>query len=79
MKPQLVPATRAFINHKDKILIIRESDKYKEGTNTNLYDTPGGRMKPGQNLHDNLLREVKEESGLDVEIGKPFFAQHLGR
>ena len=27
----------------------------------------------GQNFKESLLREVKEETGLKVEIGKPFF------
>ena len=30
-------------------------------------------MKPGQRFDESLLREIKEETGLDVKIGRPFF------
>ncbi|MEI7621586.1 MAG: NUDIX domain-containing protein [Candidatus Moraniibacteriota bacterium] len=34
------------------------------------YDFPGGGIKLGENFKDALIREVKEETGLEVEIGK---------
>lgn len=73
MEPKLFVATKAFIVHEGKILILREASAYLEGTNTSKYDIVGGRLKPGERFDDSLLREVKEETGLDVEIGKPFF------
>ena len=30
-------------------------------------------MKPGERFYESLLREVKEETNLDIKIGKPFF------
>ena len=33
------------------------------------YDFPGGGKEPGEMLRDTLIREVKEETGLDVEQG----------
>lgn len=66
-------ATKAFISYKNKILIIRESSKYKEGTHNGEFDVVGGRIKTGEKFEDSLLREIKEETGLDVKIGKPFF------
>ncbi len=73
MKFKLFTATKAFINHKGKILILRESAKYEDGANENKYDVPGGRVIPGQRFDESLRREIKEETGLEVEIGKPFF------
>jgi 8-oxo-dGTP diphosphatase len=70
---RLFVATKAFIIHQDKILILRESSKYKDGSNSAKFDAVGGRIEPGQNFRESLLREVKEETGLDIEIGKPFF------
>jgi XTP/dITP diphosphohydrolase len=34
------------------------------------WELPGGRMEYGEELEENLLREVKEETGYDVEVVK---------
>ncbi|MCX6785665.1 MAG: NUDIX domain-containing protein [Candidatus Komeilibacteria bacterium] len=73
MNIKLFLATKAFIKHRGKILIIKESSNYQEGTNAGKFDVPGGRIKPGQNFAESLLREIKEETGLEVKIGQPFF------
>ena len=66
-------ATKAFINNKGKILILRESSEYSDGTNSGRYDIAGGRVEPGQRFDESLLREIKEETGLSVKLGKPFY------
>ena len=71
--PKLFVATKAFIVHNGKILVLRESGQYQDGSNSGKYDVVGGRIKPGQHFKESLLREIKEETGLDVTIGKPFF------
>ena len=73
MDIKLFVATKAFINYKGKILILRESSKYEDGSNAAKFDVVGGRMQPGQRFDESLLREIKEETGLAVKIGKPFF------
>lgn len=73
MIPKIFVATKAFITHAGKILVLRESSKYEAGTNTNKFDVVGGRVEPGEKWSDCLLREIKEETGLSVKIGKPFF------
>jgi 8-oxo-dGTP diphosphatase len=65
-------AMRAFIEYGGKVLLIRESGEYKEGANQGKYDSVGGRVKIGQSWNESLLREIKEETGLDVEVGNPF-------
>ena len=65
-------ATRAMIEHKGKVLVIRESNKYADGTHEGQYDLIGGRLGMGEEIHSALLREVLEESGLHVTIGEPF-------
>ena len=66
-------AAKAFIVKKGKVLILRESTKYSEGTNAGRWDFPGGRLKPGENFIEALRRETKEECGLEVEVGKPIY------
>jgi 8-oxo-dGTP diphosphatase len=73
MEPKLFVATKAFIKYKGKILILRESSKYTDGANSGKYDVVGGRIKPGQRFDESLLREINEETGLEVKIGRPFF------
>ncbi len=76
---KLFVATKALINHGGKILILRESNQYTEGTNAGFFDVVGGRMIPGERWDECLMREIKEETGLDVKIGQPFFVSEWRR
>lgn len=73
MIDKLFVATKAFIICDGEILLLRESSIYKDSVHTGKLDVPGGRVEVGQKFDESLLREVKEETGLDVEIGKSFF------
>jgi 8-oxo-dGTP diphosphatase len=73
MKPRMFVATKAFILFQGKVLILRESTKYTDGTNASKYDVVGGRVEPGERFDSSLLREIKEETGLEVKVGRPFF------
>lgn len=67
-------ATKALIvNPEQQILILREADTYKEGTNVGRYHLPGGRLNPGEAFMDGLKREVAEETGLTIKIGRPIY------
>ncbi len=70
---KLFVATKSLITYQGKVLILRESTKYTDGSNVGKYDVVGGRVKPGQEFDESLKREVAEETGLTVEIGKPFY------
>lgn len=60
-------AVKAFVaNEQDEILLIqrsRLSKHFKE-----KWDLPGGKVDAGESFHAALIREVKEETGLDVEL-----------
>jgi 8-oxo-dGTP diphosphatase len=67
-------ATKALIvDDKGRLLILREASTYQEGTNVGRYHFPGGRLNPGEAFLDGLTREVDEETGLKIEIGKPIY------
>ncbi len=58
----LVPAASAVvINNEGKILLHRRSDN-------DLWALPGGAMEIGESISETVVREVKEETGLDVVI-----------
>ncbi|HSX08456.1 MAG TPA: NUDIX domain-containing protein [Candidatus Saccharimonadales bacterium] len=67
-------ACKAVIEYTSKVLILREASTYIEGTNGGRYHLPGGRIEPGEPYKDGLAREVLEETGLQVTLGKPLYA-----
>ena len=60
-------ATKAIIYNPKlgKYLVLKKS--HTEEINPDTYDLPGGRIKFGEKLEEAVVREAKEETGLDVE------------
>lgn len=50
-----------IVNAAGRILLEKRSD-------SGLWGLPGGRIEPGESLIEAALREVREETGLTVEI-----------
>ena len=67
-------ATKAIIfNAKlNKYLVLKKSDI--EDINPNTFDMPGGRIEFGEKLEEAVVREAKEETGLDVSAKQVFNA-----
>ncbi|MGW0808006.1 NUDIX domain-containing protein [Nonomuraea sp. NPDC002799] len=61
---------KAFIIHRDRLLLVRKSaaDPYHPGR----WEVPGGRMQPSEGLDEHIIREVREESGIEIQPGPPF-------
>lgn len=53
----------AFINPSDKILFARRAREPQKGK----LDLPGGFVDPGETLEEAVIREAKEELGVDIE------------
>ena len=62
MHPQL--AVSAAIFRDDKVLLVRRARSPAKG----FYSLPGGRVEFGESLHTALHREVKEETGLQIDV-----------
>jgi ADP-ribose pyrophosphatase YjhB (NUDIX family) len=61
-RPQL--AVSAAIFRDGKVLLVRRARSPGKG----FYSFPGGRVEFGESLHAALQREIKEETGLGIEI-----------
>lgn len=66
-------AMKAVIVSDGKVLILREAKTYDDGTQTGRYHVPGGRIEIGENFEAALQREVREETGLTVDIVMPLY------
>jgi ADP-ribose pyrophosphatase YjhB (NUDIX family) len=63
----------AFVEHEGRLLLVRHR---REG----LYDfwvAPGGGVQGAEELADAALREVREETGLEVVIGKLVYVEEF--
>lgn len=52
-------------NKQGQYLILKRSNRKYPGMN-GVWDIPGGRIDPGTPLLENLKREIKEETGLEL-------------
>jgi 8-oxo-dGTP diphosphatase len=65
----LVHVTCGLIIRNEKVLICRR----KEGKSlAGYWEFPGGKIEPGETVEECLMRELKEELGLEVEIKRHF-------
>lgn len=54
-------SVKGVLIHDGRVLLLRNG--------RGEWDLPGGRPDPGEGRRAALLREVREETGLDVEVG----------
>ena len=61
-----VPAVAAIIVRDGEILLVKRGAEPGFGK----WSIPGGALEMGETLEEGLKREVLEETGLEVEVGK---------
>ena len=61
---QPVVGVVALIVHKGKLILVKRGVEPAKGK----WSIPGGAVELGEKIREAVVREVKEESGLDVEI-----------
>ncbi|MCA9383266.1 NUDIX hydrolase [Candidatus Dojkabacteria bacterium] len=75
MKTILNFAQKAFIfNEESKILVIKfKSNKYQNKKLAGKYGLPGGQMNLGEEPNESIIREVQEETGVEIIPSLPFY------
>ncbi len=72
-----IPEALLLAQVGQKILLIKEGKvlmcRGNKGFLQDLWDFPGGRMHTGEQPKEALMRELKEEMGVDFIIGAPLF------
>jgi ADP-ribose pyrophosphatase YjhB (NUDIX family) len=51
------------MDHGDLLLVKRDREPSK-----GLWTLPGGRLEPGETLREAIVREVREETGVDIDV-----------
>ncbi len=54
-------------NEDDEILILKRHPKSK--TDPEMWELPGGKVEKGEHFTNALVREIKEETSLDADVG----------
>lgn len=57
-----------------KALIINSKGNIILAFNNNTYQFPGGHVDNDESIDECMKREIKEEVGIDVEVGDPFLS-----
>jgi mutator protein MutT len=69
MKPKCIEVSAALIFRRGKLLITRRHSYAHLG---GLWEFPGGKREPDETFEQCLVREIREELGVEISVGKLF-------
>ncbi|MGI6359158.1 MAG: (deoxy)nucleoside triphosphate pyrophosphohydrolase [Bacillota bacterium] len=67
MSGRILPVTAALLWRETKLLLAQ---RLPEAANGGLWELPGGKLEFGENPEQCLYRELQEEMGLEVVVGR---------
>jgi 8-oxo-dGTP pyrophosphatase MutT (NUDIX family) len=68
-------AGKAVVRKDGRILLLQRS--LQSGFDPGRWELPGGKIGLGEDLVEALRREIQEEVGLSVKVGRPFTTWHF--
>lgn len=71
-------AVRGIIVHENKLLCFKLKHPKTDKT-ADFWSTPGGGLDDGEALHDGLMREMTEETGITPVIDNLLFIQQFAK
>ena len=69
------PSAKAVVVHEGKVLLTR--NRTPGDTRPDWHIFPGGGQEPGETLDDALVREVREETGIEIRPGRRLWVREL--
>jgi 8-oxo-dGTP diphosphatase len=67
--PRSVEVSAALVFHHGKLLITQRHAKSHLG---GLWEFPGGKREAGESFEECLIREIREELGIEISVGELF-------
>lgn len=65
-KPEPLLVVCAILEHQGKVLVARRGPSMRMA---GFWEFPGGKVEPNESVETALVREIKEELGLEIEVG----------
>ncbi len=65
----MIEVSAAIIKKDNNILIAQRGRKKSQGLK---WEFPGGKLEPNESAEESLVREIKEELNIDIEVGEKF-------
>ncbi len=72
-KDEHIPIVMIYIENSNGEFLIQKTSKEKGS----IYSSTGGHVDSGEEINDALIREVKEELGIDIDINEVEFVGHF--
>ncbi len=62
-----ISVVAAYIKKDGRVLLTKRPLHKPRG---GLWEFPGGKLEPGENPENALIREIKEELGIEIKVGE---------